>query len=1397
MIKKLGLWLMLFSLVIQLLPPGSVNDVATAATTNFTFPAESASSSSPRTVTDERITLTGTISNVDASSISYSVYQIVDPTEATDPPNKREGLTSNVYVEGSSIKIYNVQLFPGLNKITFQGTKSGGQVSNSIYIEYRNSPILYNLTATLSGSSFPLTEASSTIVYSNATKGRTTADISITGNAPNASSVSVSVNGNTKSFTVNTANGNTFAASPITLQKGKNIVTFKVNNGTQIITSTRNITFYNGSVTFSDVSLNEVTTPAGTLIQSVDLSDTPTITTDKNNKYTITGKAIIPNNYDTATSTPRPDPTNPVTVAALIAGVLKSSPTPANVVTTTTATAVPTANRDDAYFVFDFTMTVANKVDETNLLTSDLHFNEQFNVQFTASNPMTSQLESSSTYRFKLVSGTDAFIKEVNYLPGYKSGVSMGTITPLALEASKIYGLPLAVEVLVGNYVDSTTVVTPATISNLYGKNHPLVANTDYTQLSLSDSDETVTKDGVIYRRLVFVFSKMPFEGTQTLKINYKNSAASVTTLSTSATFSMLYGPYASYTSIYDAMIINDNTVASELTRIDDIINDAFSNFEGEFSNINDTSEIRYEADTTSSPKKPQTVFFYINNVQIPLKVKEIGIAGPSDNDVRQFVMNPDDTMLTGETDSLGAPISKKLERIAFEALINGENSLRIVFQGTKSYYEKTIKVNIVPNNLPKIPVDDAGVFPFTHTASDTVDVMPVYNDTNFKLANGVYTTKQSYVNLYGTFDFIDLGEKAETLLSDVEDALDDISSPSKYLFKITSTSSKTDIRWNLTFPLQVYKGTQKLGVLNPLDPSGVIPAGYDPDLIVRYDTETQSFSFVLKGKELNADGSASVYLFNVYNDGEYGPKASYRVELDPTALPYSIERPMLPQEAIINKNYLEVIINANGADSVVINKINAKKTGYDTDNDGDIDKPNAFRATISGLKTGVNKISFTITNANDTVSDTFEVTYQPTNIPGAEYLEDMKSSHKVFDGTLSLTFAKGTSLIRTDYDSTNKLKNQIYTGHKLLFGIANPMDGVLNRREYDVWPANFSQLIENYGTRFNVSFPTRFGKASPVYWIDGGLADNLSTASYDPVTTGVDPYQFPSSDIPTYDLRPDDRELVTSKVGKLTLSFDPNIRDSVGTLVTVYHYDVKNKFWVNLGGVVDTGKNTITVPFEQFGYYVVGKLSYSYSDVSNHPYARNYMEAIYSKGLMNSSNYDDFGADMYATRGEFARMIIRMLDIPLNYKGNLHFDDVAPITNIDALWDYRYIETAAREGIIRGTQPRTFEPNNSLTRGEAAVILARALDLKLDTDSVKIDKALQKAFKDYSNISYYSRASVVAIAKKGYIKGSPVDASDLSKGYVFESQSYLLRSDAAIIVGKVMADLKKLPKIN
>lgn len=1381
MIKKLGMWCILVALVVQLLPAIGGDGTVSAATGNFTFPTESDVIGSPRITTDERVTLQGTLNNVDPSTISYNVYQIINP-DTEQIGSKRENLTSNVSINGFSIQIFNIQLFPGLNKITFKGTQGGGEVSNSIYIEYRNGPMLYDLTASLDGNSFPIVENGTTVVQSNPSRGRSAADISITGKAPNAQQVTIVVNGSSKTYSVNSSNNNTFAAAPITLQKGKNQVTIKVSNGTQVIETTRDIAFYNGSVTFYDVNINEIEGSA--VKQSAALEYNPNFVVNGANQLQVSGKVIVPNSYhaeaaDPALLLPHPDPiTNPNSLSGLKAFIKESTVSTFTEITSSIqdVAVVGSPTKTDSFFIYEYVITLGTG----NVLGMDkIH-----NLKLTARNEVNAHLnltpteQGIDTLTFSLRDGTEPFVSEINYLPGYKPNAFEGLVG-VPLQGQNIYGLPVGIEVLVGNPSSGTDTINITNIKDLYGNSMTPTAGTDYTVKTLAQPLITKVIDGklVQFKRFVFEFAKMPYEGTQTIALTVNNLPAKTK----SAAFTLLYGPFASFDKAYDGLVIYDDSTKPLTERVTNAITTALGDFKGQLQNINNTNEIRYEAISGSGVGSgPRTVYFYINNVPFEL----VPVASGNNHDTN-FILKAN------------------TEQDAFNAMFTGENVIKFVFQSSKSYYEKTVKINIIPTNLPVIPAQASGVYPFSFQ-ENVSNPAPIPNDPKFPKQGSIYTTKEPFMNIYGSFDFIDLG----TTLIQVEAKMLQMLAPvsgkvpaEDYILKVTGTSLTDDITWDLSDPFLIVNGNNPVGMY----PSN---GSINGDLVVTYDLATQSFSFILKRQELNADGSSSVYLFNVYNSGLYGPKATYRLEVDPTILPYKILRPYLPAESVVNKNFVDVIINAKGADKVTFNKVEAEKFEYDANNDGVIDAvndyPNAFRASITGLKAGKNTIKFTIESASDKVDGSIDITYVPTNIPGAQFLETMKNSHKVFDGALSLSFPKGTALIRRDFNVPSEFKNQVFTDHKILFAIANPEDGVVDRREYDNPPADFDLILQNFGTRFRVSYPSRFTKSSPVFWVDAGLADDLNKAGYDPLPTGVDPYQYPNAKgpggtaVPTYDERPDNRELIASKRGTLTLAFDPNMRDSIGTIMTVYRYDVKNKFWVNLGGVVDTKKNTVTVPFDQFGYYVVGKMVYSFTDITNHPYARNYMEAIFSKGIMNAANFDDFGADMYTSRGEFTRMVVKSLDVPLNYElSKPHFDDVPPIINPDALWDYSYIETAARNGLIRGTQPRTFEPNSNLTRADAAVFLARALELKLETDPKKIDAALQKTFKDYSDISYYAKASVLAIAKKGYIQGSPVDPADPKKGFVFEPRSNLLRSDAAIIIGKMMADTKRLPKLN
>lgn len=1378
MLKKITAVLVMLALVLQVLPPYSGKDVS-AATGSFSFANESDDSMAPRITTEPRVTLTGSISNVNGTTVSYDVVQIINNKGNNDPADdqtgsSRENVTSNIFINGFNIQVFNIELFPGLNRITFRGVQNGGEVTNSIYINYHNAPVFYDLVAQLDGNRFTVEENGTTVVHSTNSAGKTSADIALTGFAPNAQSVTIITNSSSKTYNVSSSNNYQFAASPINLQQGKNLVTIRVKNADQTIETTREIAFYNGNVTFYDVSLSET---VGTTTNTAALEYNPNFSVDTPANVLVTGKVIVPNYQkdDTADGIlePHPDPTIENTITYTFTG----GATTQTGTFSTASPSLPVGSATDAFFVYEFS---------TSLSTFNggvaAAFNTQYGMKLTAVNEKKraqslSYNEGTSVMSFSLRDANEQYIEQINYLTGYDQSKPYENLTSATLEGVNLFSIPFAMEVLVANpnITGTNDPVTVTGLKSLTGvdADSTYLANTgevNFENVSSDLSAPFVYRDinGVtkLFKREIIIFKKLPFEGTQTIELD-------VAGIKKTVTFTMLFGPFTSYETIYDNMIVYDDTNLTGTERATKVVTDALSNFKGQINNINNTSEIRY--DLTSGGA--QTVFFYINNT--PIRIAPVG------SDPTKFQLF-DNAEITN----------------AFGALFSGENEIKFVFQGSKNAYEKKIKIYMVPTNLPIIPVDAAlGIFPYSTNYEE-----PLPNDPKFPLQGTIYTTTEAKMNIFGTFDFIDFANAND--LNDIQTKLSqmasdpDLTPPTSYILKIDGSALSAPIKWDLSkefFVVNSLTDTQ-IGIVNP---NQVVE-----DLIVVYDIITQSFSFILESQELSPDGSSSVYNFTVYNNGETGPRASYRLEVDPTSMPYTIVRPILPAKSIVNQNFLEVIIDAPvGTESVTINKIKAEKIEFDSDNNPSTpeeDYTNTYRAYLDKLKVGKNEINFTIVRADDSVESSFEVTYQPTNIPGAQYLEKMKNSHKIFEGAVNLKFPANTSLIRSDYNVPSDLKNQVFTGHNLLFAIANGEDGVVDRRELEEKPPGFDITLESFGTRFRLSYPTRFTKASPVYWIDAGLADDPNTSSYDPLAMGVDPYQFPGAkgtngtNIPTYDDRPDDRELLTSKTGTLTLKFDPNMRDAVGTIITVYYYNVKEKYWENLGGVVNVKDNSITVPFNKFGYYVVGKMVYAFEDITSHNYARNFLEAIYAKGIMNAAGFDEFGTDIFVSRGEFARMIVKALDIPLNYElSKPHFNDVPTIINPDALWDYRYIETAAREGIIRGTGPQTFQPSASLTREQAAVIIARALDLKLGTDNAKIVKDLDKAFKDGGNVDYYAKASVVAVAKKGFIVGSPVDASNLKAGYVFEPKSNLLRSDAAIIVAKILADLKKLPKIN
>lgn len=1378
------------ALFVTLLPTFAATQTASAAGSYFLFPTEQDSITSPRIVTSPTVSLAGTINGVNGSSISYHVDQVtLDGRILNFTQEISTGISTT---NDNRLTVSGVTLFPGLNKITFKGIAGTSEVSESIYIEYRDSPMLYDLKVTFENRDYDMEESTPTMLYSTSAQ-QTGGNIVITGKAPNATKVTIVINGRSFDFNVSTASTDSrFSTSQLSIDKGMNTIVFKVFNGGQVIESTREVAYYNGDITFYDLTMEDTHTTAK---QSSKIENNMTFLTSSNaaNFVNIKGSAIVPlpirslnaalpADQQTVISPSDPNFTNKLAALLTMETSIKDTVT-GDDINVTPATGVSyTIDSSNQFLTVDFTFALPAFL-----------FDTSYRLRFEA--PNKTAFGYSNWYNFTVRNNSLAYIQDINYLSGFDSSIAGNATrllglqgTDITADGANVYSMPMAVEVLIGNHnrLDN--------FNNLFKVNGSTSANFKV----IGDSNPTRE---VVYRTInnvstpflrVFVqIDQLPKSGTNdiTFQLNKGSGIASQEIVKVIA--KLMYGPHAKFDAISNGMKVNFDTVRNDQPYL---INTELGRMAGQLFNVTNQSEIVYETytDTVTNTTYKQTVFMYINNVEIPLE---------SNGTITKF--KPKGIDDSGTSATVRSTIFNVLNK-------SGENTLKIVFRSGGNLYENTLKFSIVPTNLPIIPAPETeGVYPYSSGHNN-----PLPNDPNFVKQGTVFATREADFNVYGTFDFVDLGDE-----NNMQSTLTTIAgNKTDYIVTISSPDWTETVEWNLGMDLWPTKnGTAVPGFeTQPLNYVSGSTAGEpstgDAAIEFYYDVTKQSFYFIMKDQSMPIDGSSQVFVITVFNAGKAGPRATYRLEINPISIPYTIKSPV-QEERITNQNFVEVIISSPGADSIIVGKEAAQKVSFIEYVGGTETYKEAFRAVYKGLRENrETKIPFTITRGEDTIKQELIVKYVPATIPGAQMLETMGSSHKLFSNALELSFKKGTQLVRPNYNAQTNQSTQVYNGNDILFAIANPNDGIVNRHMFEGQPPNYSANSQaegnlHIGYRFQ-DIARQYIKASPLFWIDAGLADNPDPTSpmYDPITTGMDPFPFPNiAGKPTGSFASRwnlfNRELVPTEAGELTIAYDQNVAQAAGTTITVFRFDPYNSTWENIGGVVNDKKRTITVPFSKFGYYVAAKMTKGFNDITDHPYAREAMEAIYAKGVMNAVDpVGVFGTDRYVTRGEFTRMIIRALDLPLNYGGDMHFtyypETITNANNANAIYDYRYIETAARAGIVRGTRPGFFDEDVELSRQDASVILARALNLKLETDSTKAMKSLEKVFKDSGIFDYYSVPSVIAIEKKGFIQGQLVNPNDPKEGSVFLPRARLLRSDAAIIMGRVMNDMKKLPEI-
>lgn len=168
-----------------------------------------------------------------------------------------------------------------------------------------------------------------------------------------------------------------------------------------------------------------------------------------------------------------------------------------------------------------------------------------------------------------------------------------------------------------------------------------------------------------------------------------------------------------------------------------------------------------------------------------------------------------------------------------------------------------------------------------------------------------------------------------------------------------------------------------------------------------------------------------------------------------------------------------------------------------------------------------------------------------------------------------------------------------------------------------------------------------------------------------------------------------------------------------------------------------------------------------AFKDVSEKSFAYEAILDLTKKEIIMGYKDGTFKPGQAITRGQFAAIIARALDLP---KAESNFKDVPKSKSL-----YDGISRADAAGIVLGDTDGKFYPDREVSRGDVAVMVDRALQLKGD-----YKKQATLKFKDNGSIPRYALESVKRMTNYGVIAGmndntfSATKTADRAQGSVF-----------------------------
>lgn len=227
-----------------------------------------------------------------------------------------------------------------------------------------------------------------------------------------------------------------------------------------------------------------------------------------------------------------------------------------------------------------------------------------------------------------------------------------------------------------------------------------------------------------------------------------------------------------------------------------------------------------------------------------------------------------------------------------------------------------------------------------------------------------------------------------------------------------------------------------------------------------------------------------------------------------------------------------------------------------------------------------------------------------------------------------------------------------------------------------------------------------------------------------------------------------------TAEKGKDTDFYTAFIRKADGTMSPVE----SSKY--------DSKKGMVVFTADKSGTYVAMYHKKTFEDAAMLDWAKHAIEVAASKGIMEGLQANQFAPKEAATRTEFIASLVKTLGITAEVTSNF-----ADVDGSDA--NYSYIAIAKELGIASGVGNNKFHPDELISRQDAMVLAAKALQ-QANMMKVSADSSALSGFADKDQIAEYAGDSIAALLKEGFISGA---------GDVMAPQKTLTRAETAVIM--------------